>query len=124
MAAEIREWNGRLERVMVLEKGFAWNGRTYGSLSQIAKAMTGTSWNGHRFFALRSASQQASRKTSRGPGCDQGGSTVAELPISSGANRIGWPTRAPERTNAVASEPAVVLKTGRRGAPPAASMTS
>ncbi len=49
----VREWNGRLEPVMVLEKGFAWNGRTYGSLSQIAKAMTGTSWNGHRFFGLR-----------------------------------------------------------------------
>ena len=52
----VREWNGELQRVMVLEKGFAWNGRTYGSLSQIAKAMTGTSWNGHRFFGLRPAS--------------------------------------------------------------------
>ena len=50
-----REWNGKLERVMVLEKGFAWNGETYGSLSQIAKAMTGTNWNGHRFFGLRMA---------------------------------------------------------------------
>src|SRR5271168_3385048 len=48
-----REWNGKLERVMVLEEGFAWNGRTFGSLSQIAKAMTGTNWNGHRFFGLR-----------------------------------------------------------------------
>jgi hypothetical protein len=45
--------DGKLERVMVLEKGFAWNGETYGSLSQIAKAMTGTNWNGHRFFGLR-----------------------------------------------------------------------
>jgi hypothetical protein len=49
----VREWNGRLERVMILEEGFAWNGQTFGSLSQIAKAMTGTSWNGHRFFGLR-----------------------------------------------------------------------
>ena len=49
----VREWNGRLERVMILEEGFAWNGRTFGSLSQIAKAMTGTTWNGHRFFGLR-----------------------------------------------------------------------
>ena len=48
-----REWEGRLERVMVLEKGFAWKGETYGSLSRIAKAITGTSWNGHRFFGLR-----------------------------------------------------------------------
>jgi DUF2924 family protein len=34
-----REWNGRLERVMILDQGFAWNGETYGSLSQVAKAM-------------------------------------------------------------------------------------
>jgi hypothetical protein len=45
--------DGRLERVMILEEGFAWNGQTFGSLSQIAKAMTGTNWNGHRFFGLR-----------------------------------------------------------------------
>ena len=38
---------------MILEEGFAWNGQTFGSLSQIAKAMTGTNWNGHRFFGLR-----------------------------------------------------------------------
>src|SRR5277367_747721 len=50
-----REWNGKLERVMVLEKGFTWNGESYGSLSRIAKAMTGTNWNGHRFFGLRTA---------------------------------------------------------------------
>jgi hypothetical protein len=48
-----REWKGKLERVMVLEQGFAWKGQTYGSLSQIAKAITGTNWNGHRFFGLR-----------------------------------------------------------------------
>jgi hypothetical protein len=49
----VREWKGQLERVTILEEGFAWNGRTSGSLSQIAKAMTGTNWNGHRFFGLR-----------------------------------------------------------------------
>ena len=38
----VREWNGKLERVMILEEGFAWNGQTFGSLSQIAKTMTGT----------------------------------------------------------------------------------
>ena len=35
-----REWNGKLERVRIPEEGFAWNGQTFGSLSQIAKAMT------------------------------------------------------------------------------------
>jgi len=49
----VREWQGKLERVMVLEEGFAWNGQTFKSLSQIARAMTGTNWNGHRFFGLR-----------------------------------------------------------------------
>jgi hypothetical protein len=66
----VREWNSRLERVMILEEGFAWNGQTFGSLSQIAKAMTGTNWNGHRFFGLRqgktaSADAGADRRTSR-----------------------------------------------------------
>ncbi len=49
----VREWKGRLERVMILEEGFVWNGQTFGSLSKIAKAMTGTNWNGHRFYGLR-----------------------------------------------------------------------
>ena len=48
-----REWNGRMHRVAVLAEGFAWNGRTYPSLSKIAQAITGTRWNGPRFFGLR-----------------------------------------------------------------------
>jgi Protein of unknown function (DUF2924) len=56
----VREWKGKLERVMILEEGFAWNGQTFGSLSQIAKAMTGTNWNGHRFFGLRQGKTSAS----------------------------------------------------------------
>jgi len=48
-----REWNGRMHRVAVLADGFAWNGKTYPSLSKIAYAITGTRWNGPRFFGLR-----------------------------------------------------------------------
>jgi DUF2924 family protein len=48
-----REWNGRMQHVAVLEDGFAWNGKTYPSLSQVAWAITGTRWNGPRFFGLR-----------------------------------------------------------------------
>ena len=48
-----REWNGRMQRVAVLADGFAWNGKTYPSLSKIAFAITGTRWNGPRFFGLR-----------------------------------------------------------------------
>lgn len=49
----MREWRGRKHRVMVMADGFAWNGRTYKSLSAIAFNMTGTRWNGPRFFGLR-----------------------------------------------------------------------
>ena len=49
----VREWAGVLQRVMVLDTGFAWNGQTYDSLSKIAGAITGTNWNGPRFFGLR-----------------------------------------------------------------------
>jgi len=48
-----REWGGRNYRVTVLEQGFAWEARSYKSLSEIAKAITGTKWNGPRFFGLR-----------------------------------------------------------------------
>src|SRR5215218_3502506 len=48
-----REWNGKMQRVAVLADGFAWNGITYPSLSKIASAITGTRWNGPRFFGLR-----------------------------------------------------------------------
>jgi hypothetical protein len=47
-----REWNGRMHRIAVLAEGFAWNGKTYPSLSKIALAITGTRWNGPRFFGL------------------------------------------------------------------------
>jgi len=52
-----REWGGRHHRVMVLDGGFAWQGQTYSSLSEIAKAITGTKWNGPRFFGLRDKKQ-------------------------------------------------------------------
>lgn len=52
-----REWKGQHHRVMVLEDGFAWDGRTYRSLSEIAKVITGTKWNGPRFFGLRDRKQ-------------------------------------------------------------------
>ena len=48
-----REWNGQMQRVTVLQNGFAWKGKNYPSLSKIAFAITGTRWNGPRFFGLR-----------------------------------------------------------------------
>jgi hypothetical protein len=78
----IREWHGKLERVMVLEEGFAWNGKNFGSLSQIAKAMTGTNWNGHRFFGLhQTKGMRAGAKPPRGKrrrGAGNGSGSIEE----------------------------------------------
>ena len=49
----VREWDRRSQRVMVMADGFTWNGQTYDSLSKVAFAITGTKWNGPRFFGLR-----------------------------------------------------------------------
>lgn len=49
----VREWDRKPQRVMVMADGFAWNGKSYDSLSKVAFAITGTKWNGPRFFGLR-----------------------------------------------------------------------
>ena len=54
----VREWDGKPQRVMALDDGFAWNGTTYRSLTEIAFAMTGTRWSGPRFFGLRQAEKR------------------------------------------------------------------
>ena len=59
----VREYDGVLHEVMVVPGGFCWQGKTFDSLSTIAKAITGTNWNGPRFFGLR-----AKRPTEAGGG--------------------------------------------------------
>src|ERR1700721_1108493 len=49
----VRKWDRQSQRVMVMPDGFAWNGQTYDSLSKVAFAITGTKWNGPRFFGMR-----------------------------------------------------------------------
>jgi hypothetical protein len=55
-----REWNGRMQRVTVLTDSFSWNGKTYPSLSKAAFAITGTRWNGPKFFGLRDRTSKVS----------------------------------------------------------------
>ena len=55
----VREWDRKEHRVMVMANGFAWNGQTYDSLSKVAFAITGTKWNGPRFFGLRDKENQS-----------------------------------------------------------------
>ena len=49
----IREWDGVEHSVIVLKDGFDWQGRKFKSLSAAAREITGTRWNGYRFFGLR-----------------------------------------------------------------------
>jgi hypothetical protein len=50
----IREWNGSSYVVEAVDGGFVWNGKRYGSLSAVARAITGARWSGPRFFGLPS----------------------------------------------------------------------
>jgi len=54
----VRTWNRKTYRVTVTADGFVHGGKPYASLSEIAFAITGTKWNGPRFFGLRSARQE------------------------------------------------------------------
>jgi hypothetical protein len=54
----IREWGGATHEVMVMERGYAYRGRSYTSLSEIARNITGAHWSGPRFFGLRSQSRR------------------------------------------------------------------
>jgi Protein of unknown function (DUF2924) len=55
----VREHEGEIHEVMVAPGGFCWAGQTYSSLSAIARKITGTSWNGPRFFGLRGKDEPA-----------------------------------------------------------------
>jgi DUF2924 family protein len=62
----VREWKGRSHRVMVLADGFAYDGKTFGNLSEIAGLITGTRWNGPRFFGLRPKAEENGKPASAG----------------------------------------------------------
>jgi hypothetical protein len=49
----VREWQGTTHHVTIVDDGYLWNDQTHRSLSAIARAITGTNWNGPRFFAMR-----------------------------------------------------------------------
>ena len=51
----VREWHGETHRVTALDDGYLYGGRHFISLSEIARAITGTRWSGPRFFGLKPA---------------------------------------------------------------------
>lgn len=50
----VRTWKGKTYRVVVRPDGFAYDGKIYAGLSEIASLIAGSNWNGPRFFGLRS----------------------------------------------------------------------
>ena len=49
----MREWQGKIFEVTVLDQGYAYRGECYASLSEIARTITGARWSGPRFFGLK-----------------------------------------------------------------------
>lgn len=54
----VRDWHGERHEVTVVQGGFEYEGRRYRSLSAVARAITGTRWNGPAFFGLRKPERQ------------------------------------------------------------------
>lgn len=66
----VREYQGVRHTVTIVDGGYLWNDKKYPSLSTIAKEITGTAWNGPRFFGLREKAndrepRREAQKTSR-----------------------------------------------------------
>ena len=56
----VREWNGVLHTVTITEDGtITWNGQSWNSLSEVARAITGTRWSGPAFFGLKARKSAA-----------------------------------------------------------------
>jgi hypothetical protein len=62
----VREWQGRTYEVLVLDGGFCWHGTHYGSLSALARKITGTAWSGPVFFGLKQ-NRSVARRSSQLP---------------------------------------------------------
>lgn len=63
----LREWNGTTHVVEIDTDGYRWNGRSWSSLSAIAREITGAHWSGPRFFGLKPGDPRArTRKMGKG----------------------------------------------------------
>jgi hypothetical protein len=99
----VRQWKGKSHRVTVLAEGFAYDGKTFGNLSEIAVLITGTRWNGPRFFGLRS-------KTAEGDQAPPSGGSGAARQTAGAASRrsshLGGGSDHRKRNAALAAKPA------------------
>jgi Protein of unknown function (DUF2924) len=79
----VREYQGARHTVTVVANGFVWREATYASLSTIARAITGTNWNGPRFFGLRIDKETTvSPDTADAPPVSANGRTPAQVPTT------------------------------------------
>ena len=76
----VREYQGEFHEVTIVPEGFSWRGQVYGSLSMIAKEITGTKWNGPRFFGV-----QKEKGKGGASDIDKGSSKRMEAPDQVGA---------------------------------------
>ena len=87
----VREYQGERHTVTIVPGGFLWRDTAYRSLSTVARAITGTAWNGPRFFGLR------------GPGTLADGTGSASMPLK--AVEAPLKRRASQPTGGASSRP-------------------
>ena len=90
-----REHGGVLYRVLVGVDGFSWQGQTYDSLSKVAFAITGTRWNGPRFFGLRDRPVQVESGKRQGRSNADAGTT--RIVVGLGRSSVTATMRSPSR---------------------------
>ena len=86
----VRSWGGQTHQVVVTPEGFLWNGSVHASLSEIARLITGTRWNGPRFFGLRPSPDRKSKAADQGEEVSVTAADPAPSP-----RRRGRPRKAP-----------------------------
>ena len=106
----VREWKGKSHRVVVLADGFTYDGKSFANLSEIAGLITGTRWNGPRFFGLRSKTQENDETAAS----DRSGSAKRKAEAASArSGHLGGGTGDRKRSAAIASKSH--SDAGRRG---------
>jgi hypothetical protein len=98
----VREWKGKSHRVTVLAEGFVYDDKTYTNLSEIAVLITGTRWNGPRFFGLRTKLQEGSESVPP----DRSGVTMGTLQATKRSRHLGGGSDYRKRNAARASKSA------------------
>jgi hypothetical protein len=84
----VRDWKGKSHRVMITQDVFYYDDRAYSNLSEIARLITGTRWNGPRFFGLRRQRREEFAVPSGGGSVDAAGMAPVRVRAASAAKRV------------------------------------